>query len=167
MSNPEPALALPSGSFTGAQAFSQLVRDALATAARDGWNAMVWSDPSFLDWPLRERAVVESLNAWARSGRRLTLLAAQYDDVRRYHPRFVTWRSTWDHLLDCRVCKGVDSEEIPSALWSPHWVLRRLDLQRCTGNSGFEPQRRAALLEELEELRRQSGAGFAVTTLGL
>lgn len=167
MSSPESFVTLPVGPFAGVQAFSQLVRDALVTAARDGWNAMVWSDPSFLDWPLRERAVVESLNAWAQSGRKLTLLAAHYDDVRRYHPRFVTWRNTWDHLLDCRVCKGLDSDEVPSALWSPHWVFRRLDVQRSTGNSGFEPQRCIALQEELDELRRQSGAGFAVTTLGL
>jgi len=167
MLNLEPIAPLPTGPFAGVPDFAQLVRDALAAAAREGWPAMVWSDPSFLDWPLRERAVVESLNAWARSGRTLTLLAAQYDDIRRYHPRFVAWRSTWDHLLDCRVCKGVDSQEVPSALWSPHWILRRLDVQRCTGNSGAEPQRRAALKEELDECRRQSGPGFAVTTLGL
>lgn len=167
MSSNEPLVQLPVGPFAGIEAFSQLVRDTLAVAAREGWNAMVWSDPSFLDWPLRERAVVESLNAWAQSGRKLTLLADHYDDVRRTHPRFVTWRSTWDHLLDCRVCKGVDANEIPSALWSPQWAFRRLDVQRSTGHSGLDTQRRAALQEELAELRRQSGPGFAATVLGL
>jgi hypothetical protein len=155
------------GPFAGVEVFAQLVRDAVACAARENWPRMVWSDPHFRDWPLRERAVVESLQQWAGGGKQLVLLAAQYDDVQRYHPRFVTWRRTWDHIIECRVCKGLDASEVPSALWSPGWVMRRLDLVRSTGIAGFEAQRRALLKEELDECRRQSGPGFSATTLGL
>jgi hypothetical protein len=158
---------LPEGHFAGLTAFSQLVRDALACAAREGWSQMVWSDANFLDWPLREKAVVDSLNAWAGNGRRLLLLAHHFDDVQRHHARFVQWRNTWGHLVECRVCRHVDASEFPSALWSPHWVVRRLDLDHCTGVSGYEPQRRVLLKEELEECRRQSSPGFPSTILGL
>lgn len=158
---------LPEGNFSGLTAFAQRVRDALACAAREGWSYMVWSDADFLDWPLREKAVVESLNAWAGSGRRLVLLAHRFDEVQRHHARFVQWRNTWDHVVDCRVCKQRDASEFPSALWSPHWVMRRLDLERSTGVSGTEPQRRVLLKEELDECRRQSSPGFPSTILGL
>lgn len=163
----ESRLSLPEGRFEGLTAFAQLVRDALACAAHEGWPEMVWSDANFLDWPLREKAVVESLQAWSRSGRRLVLLAHRFDEVQRHHARFVQWRNTWDHIVECRVCKHVDATEFPSALWSPHWVMRRLDLERSTGVSGDEPQRRVLLNEELEECRRQSSPGFPSTILGL
>jgi hypothetical protein len=167
MSNIEPDPPLHVGPFAGVEVFAQLVRDAVARAARENWPLMVWSDPNYRDWPLRERAVVESLQQWAGSGKHLVLLAAQYDDVRRYHPRFVSWRSTWDHIIECRVCTGLDASEVPSALWSSGWVMRRLDLVRSTGIAGNEAQRRALLKEELDECRRQSGPGFSATTLGL
>lgn len=155
------------GRFSGPAEFSQLVRDALACAAREGWNEMVWSDATFEDWPLRERVVAEALQAWSRSGRKLVLLAKNYDAIPRYHARFVSWRATWSHIIECRVCRGVDSAEFPSALWSPHWAMRRLDLIKITGMAGYEPQRRVVLKESLDELMRNSSPGFPVVTLGL
>jgi len=160
-------MALHEGAFSGPSEFGQLLRDAFADAARLGWSEMVWSDPNFEDWPLREKAVVESLQAWARSGRKLVMLAHRFDSVTRFQPRFVTWRVMWDHIIECRVCKGVDASEVPSALWSPSWSMRRMDLVRSTGIAGTEPQRRVLLRETLEEFRRQSGPGFPATTLGL
>lgn len=158
---------LPEGPFAGPAAFAQLLRDALACAAREGWREMVWCDADYLDWPLRERAVVEALNAWAGSGRHLLMLANRYDEVQRHHARFVQWRGTWGHLVDCRVCRHLDASELPSVLWSPHWVLHRLDTERCTGMVGREAQRRVLLREALEECRRQSSPGFPSTILGL
>ena len=155
------------GAFSGPKAFAQTIRAALARAAQEGWPAMVWSDASFEEWPLGERVVSESLQAWAGSGRHLVMLAHSYDSVLRYQPRFVTWRKTWDHIIECRVCKTVDASEMPSALWSPHWAMRRLDLVRSTGVADLEPARRVLLKEELDECRRQSSPGFSATTLGL
>lgn len=155
------------GTFSGPTAFAQMVRAALARAAHEGWQAMVWSDASFEEWPLGERAVTESLQAWAGSGRQLVMLAHNYNSVLRYQPRFVSWRRTWDHIIDCRVCKTIDASEMPSALWSPHWAMRRLDLVRSTGVADLEPARRVLLKQELDECRRQSVPGFSATTLGL
>lgn len=116
---------------------------------------------------MRERVVAESLQAWSRSGRKLVMVAKNYDAVARHHARFVSWRVTWGHLIDCRVCKAVDSGEFLSGLWSPHWVLRRLDVVKNTGIAGYEVARRVAFKEALDELRRNSSPGFPAVTLGL
>ena len=167
MSNNEDTSDRLTGAFSGPTEFAQVVRGALIRAASEGWPAMVWSDPTFEDWPLGERVVTESLQAWSRSGRHLVLLAHRYDALIRYKPRFVSWRKTWDHIIECRLCKNLDASEVPSALWSPHWAMRRLDLVRSTGVADLEPARRVLLKEELDECRRQSSPGFSATTLGL
>lgn len=155
------------GRFTGRRDFEGLLREALARAARDGWPEMIWSDATFADWPLRERVVVDSLQAWASSGRRLTLIAARYDEVLRNQPRFVTWRQTWGHLVDCRVVNHVAPVDFPSALWSRDWCLHRLDLTR---SNGLWSEERASLInvrELLDEKLRNSAPGFPATVLGL
>lgn len=159
--------ALPQGRFEGRAAFAQLVRDALAAAAREGWREIILSDASFADWPLGERAVAQSLNAWSQGGRRCILLARRYDEVVRLHARFVDWRQTWSHIVEARGCKAADPLELPSAIWTPRWVMRRLDPDRCTGVSGGEPERRVALRELLDEWLLKSSPAFPATTLGL
>jgi hypothetical protein len=161
------APALPSGRFEGVAAFQQVVRDALAAAARDGWREIVLSDSDFADWPLGERAVSESLQAWSSSGRRCTLLARRWDEVVRRHPRFVGWRVKWAHIIEARACRSADPLELPSAIWSPAWVMRRVDVERCNGYSGEEPDRRLSLREDLNEWLRKSAASFPANTLGL
>ena len=159
--------ALLDGRFEGRSAFVQLLRNAFSHAARDGWHEMVWSDASFEDWPLNERAVVDTLHAWAKNGRRLTLLATQFDALISHQPRFVTWRKTWSHIVNCRQCRHEDPLDFPSAIWCPHWAMRRMDPGRCAGVAGFEAQRRVNLHELLNEKIRGSSAGFPATTLGL
>jgi hypothetical protein len=166
----DPGDALPplhQGAFAGPRAFADLVRDALAQADSQGWAEMVWSDASFEDWPLYEKTVVESLQAWSRKGRKLTLLAHRFDAMRRIHHRFVDWRVRWDHIVECRVGQGVEASGFPSALWTPTWAMRRLDLQRSTGVASVEPRMRMLLREELEERKRQSSPGFPASILGL
>jgi hypothetical protein len=158
---------LPEGPFAGPQAFAQLLRDAMACAARQGWTRMVWSDADYVDWPLREKAVVDALNDWAGSGRSLLMLAHHYDQIPRLHPRFVGWRTTWSHLVECRACKTREASEFPSALWSPHWCLQRLEAVRSTGMAGSDAALRMRIGEVLEECRRQSSASFPSSTLGL
>jgi hypothetical protein len=165
--DPSTAPELPQGRFEGRDAFRQNVRDALACAAREGWRELILSDADFHDWPLGERAVVDSLNAWAHSGRTLVMLARSYEDVLRTHPRFVGWRKTWAHLIDCRRNARGDAVGFPSVLWSSAWVMRRLDPEHCTGVCTSAPEPRVASRESLKEWLGQSSPGFPVTTLGL
>ena len=159
---------LPQGRFNGRSDFQQLVRDALSTAANEGWSEIILSDANFADWPLGESAVEESLQAWARKGRRMTLLACDYGDMVRRHARFVRWRRTWDHILTCRACPASMAADVPSALWSRAWVLQRIDPVRCAGVTLSEPGRCVLLHQTLTEwLNSKSAPAFSATVLGL
>ncbi|RIX81652.1 hypothetical protein [Acidovorax cavernicola] len=160
---------LTEGRFDGREAFADLVREALAAAASQGWNEIVFSDPDFVDWPLGERASIEALQAWSGRGRRLLLLAGRFDLVERGHARFVTWRRTWDHIVECRATGGRAgaTEEVPSALWTPTWCLRRIDPERSRGVCSSEARARRDLRESVDERWRQGRPAFAASTLGL
>jgi len=165
--NEDSTAPLPSKRFEGREEFRQLVRDALATAAREGWREIVLSDADFADWPLGERAVAESLQAWSATGRSMVLLARRYDTVLRQHARFVHWRGMWSHIVTASACASADPLELPSAIWSPRWVLQRRDIDRCIGYCGHEPDRRVALRELLDAWLQKSSPAFPSTTLGL
>jgi hypothetical protein len=155
------------GRFTGRSEFTDLIRQAFATAAAQGWHEIILCDASFEDWPLGERAVAQSLNDWSKTGRKLTIVAKSYVDLQRRHARFVSWRQTWAHIVECRATAASADDDMPSALWSPGWVFERRDIQRCTGMAGSELARRIALRERLKEQLKRSTAAFAASTLGL
>lgn len=167
MTNPLPGDPLASGRFSGREAFAQLVREALGRAAQEGWRELILSDASFADWPLRERSVIESLQAWSASGRHLVMLATRYDEVLRLHPRFVAWRKTWDHIVEGRVSRVAVPADFPSAIWSAGWFMHRLDPQRSIGICGYDHERGVQLKEFLDEVIRNSAPGFPASTLGL
>jgi len=156
------------GRFDGREAFADLIRSALSAAAHEGWNEIVFSDPDFADWPLGERASIEALQAWSASGRRLLLLARRFDLVERGHARFVTWRRTWDHIVECRTAGRIGTaEEVPSAVWTPTWCLHRIDLERSRGVCSSEARARRDLRESFDESWRQGRPAFPASTLGL
>ncbi|MEN9373174.1 MAG: hypothetical protein RIR79_726 [Pseudomonadota bacterium] len=154
-------------SFAGYTEFADAIRLALQRAASEQWKKMVWCDATFHEWPLGERAVIASLNTWAGAGRQLIMIAHDYQYLVRHNPRFVQWRKTWSHLIECRARHGVDAEEFSSVLWSPHWAMHRIDTVRHRGSVGLEPQKRVLLKENLDEYYRQSSPAFPATTLGL
>ncbi len=169
MSDDEQAspIELPSKRFEGRAEFRQLVRDALACAAQEGWREIILSDATFEDWPLGEREVAQSLKDWSKTGRHCILVAKSYDDVLRLHARFVRWRGVWSHIITAYACKSADRLDLPSAFWSPDWVLERRDIDRSNGYCGSEPDRRVLLRETLNEWLRKSSPAFPATTLGL
>lgn len=159
--------ALLQGPFSGRSEFGDLIRQAFAVAAVQGWREIIICDPNFEDWPLGERAVTQALGEWSKNGRKLTMLAKNYDEVLRKHPRFVTWRKTWSHIVECRASASTPADVLPSALWSPNWVMERLDLVHCVGMAGSEVSRRVNLKERLNERLLKSSLSFPATTLGL
>lgn len=162
----EPA-GLPEGRLQGRHAFIDLVHQALACAARERWNHLVLSDPDFADWPLGERSVIEALNAWAGRGRRIQFLARDFGRLRALHPRLVQWRTTWAHIVEAHACRPMSGGEIPSAIWTPDWVMERLDIEHCVLVAGRTPDRRADLQERLQACWQQGSPSFPATTLGL
>ena len=164
---PIPPRALPEGRFSGREDFTEMIRQAFATAAQQGWREIIVCDPDFEDWPLGERTVAQALNDWSKTGRTFTMLARNYGEVLRRHARFVTWRRTWAHIIECRANASAQADDLPSALLGPGWVFERLDLQRCIGMAGSEAARRVALRERLNEKLLKSSPAFPATTLGL
>ena len=159
--------ALPDGRFSGRTEFADLIRRAFQAAAKQGWREIIICDADFADWPLGERAATSALGDWSRTGRKLTMIARSYDALIRRHPRFVTWRQTWSHIVECRGSASGLSENIPSAMWTPNWAFERLDMERSVGYCGHEPARRVALRESLNERLLKSVPAFAAMTLGL
>lgn len=158
---------LPEGRLSGRTVFVGLLRQAFAAAAEEGWTRIVLCDPDFADWPLGEREVVASLNAWASRGRTIHLFARDYNVVRQMHPRFVQWRTTWSHLVEAQACAGATADELPSVFWSPAWTLQRLDPVRCTIVASRAPERRVALQEQLQQWSLKGTPAFPASTLGL
>jgi hypothetical protein len=151
----------------GRVAFQAAIRTALAHAQVAGWGHIILCDPDFSDWPLAERDVVQSITAWSKRGRQITLLARHYDHVRSHQARLVSWRKTWSHIIEARGCAQADEQDFPSAILTPEWVLQRTDLVRCTGWCGTEVRRRVELREAVDEWLRRSAPAFPATTLGL
>lgn len=158
---------LPEGRLQGRQLFADLIVQALAVAADQGWKRLLLADPDFADWPLGERAVVDSLQAWSARGRSLHMLGGDFSSVRSRHPRFVQWRVTWSHLFEARACGSAALASLPSALWSPAWTLERLDAARGVLVVSADPARRVALGERLDQLWAQGTPSFPAVTLGL
>lgn len=166
---PEPAtsLPLPTGRLEGRQQFADLVRQALTVAAQQGWPQLVLSDADFSDWPLGERSVIESLQAWAFRGREIRFIARDFAPLRLAHPRLVAWRTTWSHRVQAHALASASGSELPSAIWSPGWTLERLDPVRSTLVASTDPRRRTALRERLEACWHKGTPSFPASTLGL
>ena len=162
-----PGPTLADGRFAGRGEFTDMIRQAFAAAAVQGWREIVLSDADYSDWPLDERGVTEALNTWSRSGRKLTMMARSYDAVFRRHARFVVWRRSWAHLVECRGVVAASADTVPSALWSPGWAFERLDVARCSGVAGSDAARRVALKERLNEALRYTVPAFPASVLGL
>ncbi len=157
----------PQGRLEGIEAFRGLVHNALAAAAAEGCQEMFWCDPNFADWPLGERAVVEHLNAWVRSGRRLRLLASDYRLLQAGQARFVSWRSLWSHRVEARATGRGPGGVIPSAMWTPGWSFERIDVEHNISLATLDRTARMQLLDRLEARWRVAAPSFSVTTLGL
>jgi len=155
------------GAFCGRTDFQQLIRDALAQAAQEGWREMVWFDLNYADWPLGERSVQASLQDWSATGRRLTIVAKRFDTLLASHHRFVAWRKQWSHIIEARAVSAASDEEFPSLILSPQWAMQRLQPALCKGVAGSEPKRRVDLRELAQEWLAISSPAFAATTLGL
>lgn len=148
--------------------FREALRDGFAQAAAAGCRELFISDVNFSDWPLSEIEVVESLSRWAYAHRKLTVLAQNFDDVQRRHPRWVTWRRRWAHAVSCKSFSEVEPGKMPSMLLAPGLVTVRLfdaDTYRASVSGEVDDAVRAR--ELLDALLQQSVDAFPATTLGL
>lgn len=159
--------------FAGRAEFQRLVVETLAWAAEQGCRELRAWDASFVDWPLSEAAVLAALTSWARTGRQMHLLALQYDDIVRRHPRFVRWRRDYAHCVTARAVEPeLRLEAAPESLLlavgaESTVVLRLFDRHLWRGELSLEPAERQRALEWFDAVTQRSSDSFAPTTLGL
>ena len=159
--------------FAGRADFQRLLVETLAWASQQGCRELHAWDASFVDWPLSDAAALAALTAWARTGRQLHLLALQYDDVSRRHPRFVRWRRDYAHCVTARAVEPeVRLESAPESLLLAVGVdvmasLRLFDRHLWRGELSVDAAQRQRGLEWFDALAQRSSEAFAPTTLGL
>lgn len=160
-------------SFAGRAEFHRALIATLAWAAEQGCRELHAWDADFTDWPLSQPDALTALTAWAKSGRQLHLLALQYDDVVRIHPRFVRWRRDWAHCVTARAVEPeLRLEDAPESLLltlgqDASVSLRLFDRRLWRGEISLETAQRQRCLEWFDALAQRSSESFAPTTLGL
>lgn len=148
--------------------FLDALREGLAQIAAAGCREVWIADTDFADWPIGERAVVDSLTAWAMAHRKLTMLAQTYDAVLRRHARFVEWRRQWSHVIECRQLEELEPGEMPTLLLAPGVVTVRLfDREHVRGSVSHDPADAIRARELVDAISQRSSEAFPATTLGL
>lgn len=160
-------------SFEGRADFQRLLVETLAWVAEQGCRELHAWDASFVDWPLSDAKSLTALTAWAGHGRQLNLLALQYEDVVRRHPRFVRWRRDYAHCVTARAVEpelnlGAAPESLLLAIGADGPLsLRLFDRHLWRGELSRDVARRLRGLEWFDALAQRSSDSFAPTTLGL
>jgi hypothetical protein len=149
-------------------AFHDAIRASFAQAAEIGCLEIWLVDQNFADWPLGERAVIDNLTRWAQAHRRLTVLAHDFDEVVRRHPRWVAWRQMWSHVVQCRTNAELEAGEMPTLLLAPGLVTVRLvDPIHYRGSVSAVTADAVAARELVDAVLQRSEEAFPSTTLGL
>jgi len=137
---------------------------ALARGARQVWLV----DPDFTGWPLGEPAFIARLQTFVRQPQRqLVLLARDFGEVPRRHPRFVAWRRDWAHAVTAwAVPEGGPS--LPGLVVDDGPVcLHRWSRQPLRARALLDMEEAARWREQLDVLLQQCEPAFPVQTLGL
>lgn len=154
--------------ITSRSEFHAALRSALAEAAAQGCREIWLCDNDFSDWPIGERAVVESFAQWAGSHRRLTLLARSFDEVTRRHPRWVEWRRQWSHIVQCRSNNELEAGQMPSLLLATGLSsLHLVDPVNYRGRLSHDAADAVRCRELIDAVLQRSEEAFPATTTGL
>jgi hypothetical protein len=148
--------------------FQAALREALAEAAGAGSRELWLSDIDFAEWPLGEREVVASFERWAASSRRITLIANHFDALARLHPRWVTWRRKWSHIVSCRTNTEIEASDIPTVLIALGTASVRLsDVTHHRGRIARDRGEELRCKELIDAVLQRSEEGFPATSTGL
>ncbi len=148
--------------------FHAALRSALAEAATAGCRELWLCDNDFADWPISERAVIESLAQWAGSHRRLTLIAHSFEEVARRHARWNEWRRQWSHIVHCRSNAELEAGQMPSVLLATELLSVSLaDPVHYRGRFSHDAADGLRCRELIDAVLQRSEEAYPVTTTGL
>lgn len=163
---PSPSAPPPIGSrseFSAALLWG--IETAVARPARQMW----WVDSDFSDWPLSDSGLLDCMTSWLRlPQRRLVLLASDYGQVPRAHPRFMRWRADWSHAIEAWTPPDDVGLQLPRLLLDDGPVcVHLMDALRWRGRATHEARTARTWREEVEAVLQRSSPAFPVRTLGL
>ena len=148
--------------------FHDALREAFAEMAEAGCREAWMLDEDFADWPLNERALVDTLTRWAAPHRKLVVVARHYDEVVRRHPRWVDWRRQWSHVVECRAFDEPPPRPLPTLLLADERVAVHLvDPSRHRGALSREPADLLRHRECIDAVLQRSVESFGASVLGL
>ena len=148
--------------------FHAALRAAFAEAAAQGYREILLCDPDFADWPLNEPALIDALVRGAAAHRRLTVLARGFDEFTRRHARWLAWRQTWSHLVECRANNELEAGQMPTLLLMPGLLtLRMVDMEHYRGSVSRAAADAVRAREQFDAVVQRSEEAFPVTNLGL
>jgi hypothetical protein len=154
--------------ITSRSEFHAALRSAFGEAATAGCREIWLCDLDYADWPLSEPSVIESLTQWAKSYRKLTLLAQSFDEFPRRHARWIAWRRNWSHMVECRTNVELEAGKMPTMLLAPGMVTVRLvDPLRYRGSASKATADALHARELIDAVLQRSEEAFPVTSLGL
>ena len=148
--------------------FHQALRDAFAEAAAIGCREILMCDDHFADWPLNEVEVVEHLAQWATAQRKITVLARNFEQIARLHPRWVAWRRTRSHVIECRSNNELEAGQMPTLLLMPGVLtLKLVDAVNYRGSVSRHAGDAVLARESFDAVLQRSEEAFPATDLGL
>ncbi|MDE2080866.1 MAG: hypothetical protein KGI90_05900 [Burkholderiales bacterium] len=150
-------------------AFAQALRWGLRRAVALHARQVHFVDTDFAGWPLDDADMMGLLAGWLRRpGRRLTLLAAGYDEVPRRWPRFTRWRHDWGHAIECWQLPREAAPALPTLLVADRGVsVHLIDAVHWRGRADDSVRTAVVWQEQIDALLQRSERAFAVDTLGL
>lgn len=163
MSEPTPPLVDSRQTWMAALAWG------VQTATEQRARRMTWVDADFVDWPLNDAAVLEQLTGWLRlPQRRIVMLAAGFDEIPRWHPRFMAWRRDWAHAIEAMQAPEELAIGLPSVLLDDRKLnVQLLDRVHWRGRAAQDARSAHLLREQLDAVLQRSAVSFPVNTLGL
>jgi hypothetical protein len=148
--------------------FLDAVRAAFAQAAATGCREILVCDDHFADWPLNEPGVGASLTQWASAQRKLVIMARRFEEIARLHPRWVAWRRTWSHVVECRANDELEAGQMPTLLLMPQLLtLHIVDPVNWRGSVSRHAGDAVRARELFDAVYQRSQDAFPATQLGL
>lgn len=154
----------------GRSEWQAAVREALLTLPDSTAREITLADVDFELWPLGEPAVVDALTRWLRQpGRKLRLLAIDYDGMVRYAPRFVAWRRSWTHAIEAMAPADLVADDMPSMLWmpAPPLAVELLDRERGRARLMQDPREVRLVADRIAAILQRSEPAWPANALGL
>jgi len=158
-----------SGRIESWRDFHARVEAAMAMLAAEPADLLL-VDPDFVHWPLGQRSVMEGFHQWAisPSRRQLTLLAADFGELPRCHPRWMAWYQRWSHRVRCLQPPPELAGDLKATLILGNTLaLRVIEPRLGEGLWTRDSARIAIWRNEVDVILQRSQEALPPTTLGL